>query len=741
MRRVVWVVALAMVAAVTTGGGLSAAAAPTANAAAPGPNVVVNGGFESGRLNGWTTSGTTAAVSPGHSGNLSAQLGSPAPTNGDSTMQQAVTVPAGATLSFWYQPHCTTSLPTTDKEQMQVRSPAGADLVTVLDTCANSTVWTHATRSLSAFAGQSVVLWFNNHDDNLPAAATDTLFDEVSLRGVTTGDFSVSASPSTVSVDQGSSATSTISTALTSGAAQSVALSASGLPAGAGASFNPATVTTGGSSVLTITTSVATPTGTSTVTVTGTGTSATHSTTISLTVTAPQLVPLSSDPYTTTGSQHATEVEPDTLSIGATMVSVFQVGRFTNGGSNDIGWVTTTDSGQTWAHGFLPGITTSQGGGTWARVSDPSVAYDAKHGVWLVAGLDLDSGAVGRGVTINRSTDGLTWSNPVQAVTSTTSFLDKSWIACDRTTTSPNYGNCYVEYDNNSSGNIVLMLTSTDGGITWSAPRMTADTARGLGGQPLVQPSGNVVVPYWSDGTSQIRSFVSSDGGATWGSSVLVASQADHSVAGGFRSEPLPSAEMDAAGTVYLTWQDCKFRTGCPANDIVLATSTSGATWSAVQRIPIDGVSSTVDHFIPGIGVDRATSGSTAHLALYYYFYPATSCSAATCQLDVGYISSSDGGATWSPAAQVAGPMNMGQLASTTQGRMVGDYISTSFLGGRAYSVFAVGMPPAGAAFNEPMETVAGGRPVSGGTARADIGAADSTGAPPRTREVPATAY
>ena len=634
MRRVVWMVALAMVAAVTTGGGLAAAAAP-------GPNVVVNGGFESGRLNGWTASGTTAAASPGHSGTFSAQLGSTVATNGDSAMQQTVTVPAGATLSFWYQPHCT-SLPTTDREQMQVRSTVGAVLATVLDTCANSTVWTHATHDMSAFVGQSVVLWFNNHDDNLPGAATYTLFDDVSLRGVTT---------------------------------------------------------------------------------------------------APGLVQLSTDPYTTTGSQHATEVEPDTLSIGATMVSVFQVGRFTDGGSNDIGWATTTDSGQNWTHGFLPGITTSQGGGTWARVSDPSVAYDARHGVWLVAGLDIDSSATGRGVTVNRSPDGINWSNPVQAVTSTTSFLDKSWIACDRTATSPHYGNCYVEYDNNSSGNIVLMLTSTDGGLTWSAPHMTADTARGLGGQPLVQPSGTVVVPYWSDGAAQIRSFASTDGGTTWGASVLVASQTDHTVAGGFRSEPLPSAEMDGSGTVYLTWQDCKFRSGCGANDIVLATSTSGVTWSPVQRIPIDAVTSTVDHFIPGIGVDPATSGSSAHLALYYYFYPTTSCSASTCQLDVGYISSADAGATWSPASQVAGPMTMAQLAATTQGNMVGDYISTSFLGGRAYSVFAVGMAPSAAAFNEAMYTVAGGRGAVAGTVRADVGAPSRAGAPPKARAAPATAF
>src|SRR5439155_1559811 len=67
-------------------------------------------------------------------------------------------------------------------------------------------------------------------------------------------DFSISASPSSVTVVQGQSVTSTVSTTVTSGNAQTMTLSASGLPAGATASFNPSTLTAGGSSTLTFTT-------------------------------------------------------------------------------------------------------------------------------------------------------------------------------------------------------------------------------------------------------------------------------------------------------------------------------------------------------------------------------------------------------------------------------------------------------------------------------------------------------
>jgi hypothetical protein len=103
--------------------------------------------------------------------------------------------------------------------------------------------------------------------------------------GNTTPDFSLSASPSSLSVTQGSSGSSTITITPSGGFTGSVTLSASGLPAGVTAGFgtNPAT----SSSVLTLTASSTATTGTATVTITGTSGSLTHTTTVSLTVTAP----------------------------------------------------------------------------------------------------------------------------------------------------------------------------------------------------------------------------------------------------------------------------------------------------------------------------------------------------------------------------------------------------------------------------------------------------------------------
>ncbi|WP_346127697.1 M28 family peptidase [Lentzea roselyniae] len=98
-------------------------------------------------------------------------------------------------------------------------------------------------------------------------------------------DFSVAVSPASGSVAAGSSAATTVQTQTTSGQAQTVQLTASGLPSGATASFNPASVTTGANSALTISTSASTPAGTYPVTVRAAGNTA-KTATYTLTVTS-----------------------------------------------------------------------------------------------------------------------------------------------------------------------------------------------------------------------------------------------------------------------------------------------------------------------------------------------------------------------------------------------------------------------------------------------------------------------
>lgn len=433
---------------------------------------------------------------------------------------------------------------------------------------------------------------------------------------------------------------------------------------------------------------------------------------------------LSSDPYSNLPGQHSTEVEPDTYSFGSTIVTAFQVGRFSDGGSSNIGWATSTDGGLTWKSGFLPG-TTKVTGGIYDRVSDPSVSYDAAHDTWMISSLGIvgsGSNLASPAVIVNLSTDGgLTWSMPVWVINGGSTYFDKDWIVCDNSTKSPFYGHCYVEWDDDNKGGLILMSTSTDGGQVWGLAQTTANSIHGLGGQPLVQPAGRVIVPISGYGDSRIYAFISNNGGASWSSTTVVAK-----IQGG----TLPSAEIDASGKVYLVWSDCGFEKICTTGagedesadrdqndstdasnierDLEMSTSSDGINWSPTQLLPIDPIGSGIDHLIPGIAVDRNTSGSSARLALAFYYHSANCDS--HCQFYVGFVASSDGGKHWTKKIELAGPMSIGWLPLGRN--KVGDYISTSFCEGNAFPVFSVAHATSKGHFNEAMYTIVGGLSV-----------------------------
>ncbi|MFE7626270.1 glycosyl hydrolase family 18 protein [Streptomyces sp. NPDC057509] len=105
--------------------------------------------------------------------------------------------------------------------------------------------------------------------------------------GPVTDDYSVAVTPSSATVEPGKSATATVKTAVTSGAAKTVALTTSGAPAGVTATLSPTSVTAGGSSTLTLSASASAAPGTYTVTVTGTAGTLSHAAAFTLTVPGP----------------------------------------------------------------------------------------------------------------------------------------------------------------------------------------------------------------------------------------------------------------------------------------------------------------------------------------------------------------------------------------------------------------------------------------------------------------------
>ncbi len=134
--------------------------------------------------------------------------------------------------------------------------------------------------SFSAVTGFDLVTGWGSPNAGLIAA----------LSGSTTQtpEFTISASPTTVSVVAGNSGGSTITTAVSGGFNSAVALSASGAPSGVTVGFSPASIAAPGSGSSTVTFTVASNTvaGTYPITITGTGGNLTQTTMVSLTVTA-----------------------------------------------------------------------------------------------------------------------------------------------------------------------------------------------------------------------------------------------------------------------------------------------------------------------------------------------------------------------------------------------------------------------------------------------------------------------
>ena len=147
----------------------------------PPPNAIVNGGFETGTLSSWTASGTTAVTTGGHSGTYAARLGTTTPTNGDSSISQTFTAPAGSTkVSFWYKVTCPDTV-TYDWATATLKDNTTATTTTVLaKTCTNSGTWVQNTSTITA--GHSYTLTLTSHDDNYSSDPTYTLYDDVATQ-------------------------------------------------------------------------------------------------------------------------------------------------------------------------------------------------------------------------------------------------------------------------------------------------------------------------------------------------------------------------------------------------------------------------------------------------------------------------------------------------------------------------------------------------------------------------------
>ena len=175
-----------------------------------------------------------------------------------------------------------------------------------------------------------------------------------------------------------------------------------------------------------------------------------------------------------------------------------------------IAWFTTLDGGQTWSEGFLPTTATDSG------AVDPLVAFAPDGSVHAISLTPLD-----RAIIASHSTDGgLTWSPAV--ILDQTSGSDKTQFAIDQSR-GPRRGEMAAIWARNSARQI-MVSTSADNGLTWSPPQaivdvpgpyVTSDIAYG--------PQGEIYALFVDVQDPQtVMLDCSRDGGATWGTDILV---------------------------------------------------------------------------------------------------------------------------------------------------------------------------------------------------------------------------
>ncbi len=292
------------------------------------------------------------------------------------------------------------------------------------------------------------------------------------------------------------------------------------------------------------------------------------------------------DKYRNTTSQHATNVEPDSFAWGNTIVSAYQVGRFNNGGGSNVGFATSTDGGQTWRKGGLPGTTVHATPGPWARVSDPVVAYDPEHDVWMIGTLGINASAIGAAVLTSRSTDGgLTWQPPVTRVGGAGNLLRQELARLRHVGAEPALRQLLRgvgrQRPRQPDADEHLDGRRADVGAEDSPSECSVRARRSAGG-PAERHSRRAV-------HRELRRDLRVPLAGRWRDldvTSTVASQSTANVAGSLRDPPLPSAEVDSVGKVWVAWHDCPFRPGCAMNDIVYSTSTDGVDVDAEDACP-----------------------------------------------------------------------------------------------------------------------------------------------------------
>lgn len=332
----------------------------------------------------------------------------------------------------------------------------------------------------------------------------------------------------------------------------------------------------------------------------------------------------------------------------------WQQDRWFDGASRGIVVAVTSDGGGTWkaSHetklSLCSGGTRANGGGH-PRVTDPWLSFSPDGTLHLTAlSVALDarasSGADPEAVLATRSSDGLTWSDPVALVRDEDPavYNDKPSVTADPHDAEVAYAVWHRLSDTapfSLQGDTRFARTS-DGGVTWGPPRTILgpiEEGQSFGNEIVVLPQespfpGRLVnlftlISWGNDSKTEemsIGAISSNDGGRTWSKPAVISTLETAPVTDPWSGQELktgrllPRVAVDPiSGTVYVAWSDSSFGAG-GYNDVALSISTDGGdSWSdpvRVNRTPANEAEPNRQTFTPEI-----TATTDRGVAVAYY--------------------------------------------------------------------------------------------------------------------------
>jgi hypothetical protein len=328
-----------------------------------------------------------------------------------------------------------------------------------------------------------------------------------------------------------------------------------------------------------------------------------------------------------------------------------------------VGYSFSTDGGQTWSVSqltpqIIPGAPLS---------SDPVVVVDTSGNFYIYT-ISLNETTGDGEMWLFKSTDEGETFNQVYEMATGPWFEDKEWGTTDLTPTSPFANTLYCSWTRFAANTSILLIRSTDEGVTWNTPVTVSDVSGVQGSFPATSSDGDLYVAWRGGG--QIRFDKSTDGGLTFGTDKVISSTPN---------AWFPHMAVDLSGGpfhnyIYVVWNDT--RNG--DDDVFLGISSDGGdSWLSAMRINNDPIGNGKDQYWPSIAISEL-----GEIVILFYDSRNTSSN----DIIEAYIArSTDGGTTFTNELLSTQPSTTNIPNGDVR---FGDYINIDFVGGNIVPVW-----------------------------------------------------